>query len=36
MIKSLLPPGAGIAIKNIETTPASAGPNPNINTTIKF
>jgi hypothetical protein len=36
MIKSLIPPEAAHAMENIQTQPNSLGPNPNINTTIRF
>ena len=35
-LKSLLPPSMGGAVTNIKTQPSDSGPNPNINTTIKF
>ena len=34
-VKSLVPPG-GPAVKNIKTNPCSPGPNPTLNTTMKF
>ena len=34
-IKSLVPPN-GPAVKNIQTQPIMAGPNPTLNTTMKF
>lgn len=34
-VKSLVPPN-GPSLKNIETTPSQAGPNPTLNTTMKF
>ena len=35
-LKSLLPPDDCRAIENKQTQPSSSGPNPNINTLIKF
>ena len=36
MLKSLVPPDNARSIDNIETQPGPAGPNPTINTTMKF
>jgi hypothetical protein len=35
-LKSLVPPDLGAAIENIKTQPGPAGPNPTINTCIRF
>ena len=35
-LKSLVPPDDGNTIENIQTQPTSPGPNPTINTLIKF
>jgi hypothetical protein len=35
-IRSLMPPEKALAVTNVETEPSDIGPNPNINTTIKF
>lgn len=35
-LKSLVPPDVGTALENIKTQPNSPGPNPTINTMIKF
>jgi hypothetical protein len=35
-LKSLVPPDEGRAVENIKTAPSAAGPNPTINTLIKF
>lgn len=35
-LKSLVPPDCSQAIENIKTQPGPAGPNPTINTCIKF
>lgn len=34
-VKSLVPPD-GLAVKNIQTIPKSPGPNPTLNSTMKF
>jgi hypothetical protein len=35
-VKSMLPPSISAAAKNIETAHNTPGPNPNLNTAIKF
>ena len=35
-LKSLVPPDDGRAVENVKTAPSAAGPNPTINTLIKF
>lgn len=35
-LKSLVPPDDGRAIENVKTAPSAAGPNPTLNTLIKF
>ncbi len=35
-LKSLVPPDVGTALENVKTQPNSPGPNPTINTMIKF
>lgn len=35
-LKSLLPPDDGRTIENVKTAPSAAGPNPTLNTLIKF
>lgn len=35
-LSSLQMPGEGLNIKNVQTQPGEAGPNPNLNTIIKF
>jgi hypothetical protein len=35
-VRNLLPPGSAQAIENVLTKPSATGPDPTINTTIKF